>query len=129
MKIMRTALIIDDDTQNLRLLTVMLRRFDYDVHTAQRGDHGVEMAKELNPDLILVDLLMPKATLDGLEVTKLLRAIPAFQVTPIIAISAADAHTIQDQLVNQSFTDFMQKPITLDKLEAIFTKLNRKNTA
>lgn len=126
---MHKALIIDDDAQNLRLLTVMLGRFNYDVYTAQRGDIGVDMAHDLLPDIILVDLLMPKATYDGLEVTQLLRGHPKFHLTPIIAISAADAHTIKDQLNNQMFTDFIQKPITLDKLEIVFSELNRRNTA
>ncbi len=124
---MSTVLIIDDDAQNLRLLQMMLNRFEHDVHIVQRGDEGVEIAQQINPDVILLDLLMPKTTYDGVQVVNILRSLPHFQQTPIIAISAADAHTIQEQLDSKLFTDFLQKPITLNKLEALFDKLKQYN--
>lgn len=126
---MYTALIIDDDPLNLRLMSAMVARFDYTVQTCQRGDHGVEMAKELQPDLIMVDLLMPKSTYDGVTVVQHLRDLPTFQSIPIVAISAADANTIQQQLVDKLFTDFVQKPITLEKLETLFSRLSQRDTA
>jgi len=126
---MHTALIIDDDPLNLRLLSAMLTRFDFEVDTAGRGDHGVDMAYKIKPDLILVDLLMPKSTYDGLEVAQILKDSGKFETTPIVAISAADTHTIRKQIVNDLFVDFVQKPITLEKLELLFGRLNQLDIA
>lgn len=126
---MPTALVIDDDPHNLRLLSAMISRFGYDVYSCERGDKGVDKAKEIQPDLVAVDLLMPKSTYDGLQVAKVLRSLPVFKTTPIIAVSAADAHTIKMQLVDSLFNDFVQKPITLEKLESLFDRLSRRDTA
>lgn len=126
---MYKALVIDDDSYSLQLLTAMLGRYDYDVHTSNRGDHGVDMAHDLLPDLILVDLLMPKSTYDGAEVAQILRSSPGFENTPIVAISAADATTIRKQLIDSLFTDFVQKPITIDKLDTMIESLDQINKA
>lgn len=122
-KPMPIALIIDDDPLNLRVLSSMLNRHDYDVTTSERGDHGIDLAIQLQPDLILLDLLMPQPTYDGVEVIKRLRALPDFQLTPIVAVSAADTHTMKKMINDNLFTDFMQKPITLDILAELFTRL------
>jgi len=126
---MHKVLIIDDDNLNLRLMSAMLEHCGYEVYTSQRGDHGIDMAQSIQPDLIIVDLLMPKATYDGVQAVQTLRSFPQFLMTPIVAVSAADAETIQRLLINGSFTDFLQKPITLDKLNQLLVRLDQKNTA
>ena len=118
---MPKALIIDDDKLNLRLLSAMLNHLGYDVFSSLQGNHGVKVAQEIAPDVILLDLLMPKSTYDGVRTMEVLRSLPEFEYTPIIAISAADAQTIQGLL---SFTDFMQKPISLAKLKTLLANLN-----
>jgi CheY-like chemotaxis protein len=126
---MHKALIIDDDNLNLRLMSAMLAHLGYEVYTSQRGDHGVDLAQDIQPDLILIDLLMPKATYDGVKSVQVLRGLPQFQMTPIIAISAADSQTIQSLLLHGLFTDFIQKPITLDKLNQLLVRFDHPNTA
>ena len=126
---MQKALIIDDDSLNLRLMNAMLTHFKYDVYTCERGDQGVEMAKQIQPDLILIDLLMPKATYDGVEAVHVLRQLPQFQLTPIVAISAADSQTIKSVLSSGLFTAFMQKPITRDGMEVLLASLDQPDTA
>lgn len=126
---MYKALIIDDDDLNLRLMSAMLGHFRYDVYTSLRGDHGIELAQEIQPDLILIDLLMPKATYDGVKCVQILRSFPQFQMTSIIAVSAADTQTIQSLLLNGSFTDFIQKPITIDKLNQVLARLDHPDIA
>ena len=126
---MHKALIIDDDNLNLQLMSAMLSHYGYEVHTSQRGDHGINLAQDIQPDLIIIDLLMPKATFDGVKSAQMLRSLPQFQLTPIIAISAADSETIQNLLFDSQFTDFIQKPITLDKLDRILAHFDHPNTA
>lgn len=126
---MNKALIIDDDNLNLRLMSAMLEYMGFEVYTTQRGDHGVDIAQSIEPDLIIIDLLMPKVTFDGVKSVQALRSLPQFRMTPIVAVSAADTETIQQSLLCGEFTDYMQKPITLDKLDLLFERLNRQNTA
>jgi len=124
---MNKALIIDDDNLNLRLMSAMLGYMDFEVYTSLRGDYGVDIAQTVEPDLIIIDLLMPKVTYDGVQSVQALRSLPQFQMTPIIAVSAADTETIQQSLLCGSFTDFIQKPITLDKLDQLFARLDCMN--
>jgi CheY-like chemotaxis protein len=126
---MYKALIIDDDDLNLRLMSAMLGHFGYDVYTSQRGDHGIDLAQNVQPDIILIDLLMPKATYDGVKCVQALRSVSQFQMTPIIAVSAADSQTIQRLLLQGSFTDFIQKPITIDKLNQVLAHLDHPDIA
>lgn len=126
---MYKALVIDDDKLNLRLMTAMLTQVGYEVFACERGDHGIEMALEIQPDVIMLDLLMPKPTYDGEEVVRLLREMPEFQDASIVAVSAADAQTIQKLVNSGLFTDFLQKPITRDALNVVLDRLNHRNTA
>lgn len=121
---MLKALVIDDDSPNLQLMAAMLSHYNYDVYTNERGDQGIEMAIKIHPDVIFLDLLMPKTTYDGMEVVRLLRDMPQFQTTPVVAISAADTETINEILNSGLFTDFLQKPINRDGLIALLTRLN-----
>jgi CheY-like chemotaxis protein len=122
---MYKVLIIDDDPLNLKLMSAMLAHLGYDVHTSERGDHGIDIAEAVEPDLIIVDLLMPKKTYNGVKTVLALRGLPQFQMTPIIAVSAADIETIQNFLAQGSFTDYIQKPITLDKLSQLFAWIDQ----
>ena len=126
---MHKALVIDDDALNLRLMSAMLTQVGYEVFTCERGDHGIDMAVQIDPDIIMLDLLMPKPTYDGFAVVQILRSMPQFQQVPIVAVSAADAQTIQDLLTSGLFSDFLQKPITRDMLSLVLNGLDHRNTA
>ena len=126
---MYKALVIDDDPLNLRLMSAMLNQHGYETYTSERGDLGIEVAVEIQPHLIMLDLLMPKPTYDGIQVVEILREMPKFQTVPIIAVSAADSQTIQSLLSGGQFTDFLQKPITRDALYTVLSRLNHRNTA
>lgn len=125
---MYKTLVIDDDKLNLKLMSAMLTQLGHDVYTCERGDHGIEMALEIQPDLVMLDLLMPKPTYDGEEVVRILREIPQFRDVPIVAVSAADAQTIQQLLASGLFTDFLQKPITRESLNVVLNRLDHRNT-
>jgi adenylate cyclase len=79
-------LVVDDTPANVHILKLRLAAQGYDVLTAADGEAALAAARESQPDLILLDVMMPKV--DGLEVCRQLRADPAFPFTPIIMVTA-----------------------------------------
>lgn len=84
---MTKIILIADDEPQLRLLVrTTLEDDDYDIHEAEDGEEALEIAAQVNPDLFVLDNMMPK--LDGLAVCKELRANPQFSESPIIMLTA-----------------------------------------
>ena len=79
-------LIVDDNATNVKILLVRLRSEGYEVVSAADGEEGLCAAREFTPDLILLDVMMPK--MDGIEVCRRLRDDPDFPFTPIIIVTA-----------------------------------------
>ena len=79
-------LVVDDTPANVHILKLRLAAQGYDVLTAADGEEALAAARESQPDLILLDVMMPKV--DGLEVCRQLRADPSFPFTPIIMVTA-----------------------------------------
>ncbi|MBT3538881.1 response regulator [Candidatus Parcubacteria bacterium] len=77
--------IVEDDEVLLRALYILFHEEDYTIATATDGQTAVSMAQRLNPDVILLDLLLPK--MDGFEVLKALKADPKLKSTPVIVLS------------------------------------------
>jgi CheY-like chemotaxis protein len=80
------VLIVDDDPDCCLILRLMLAKLGWDLHFAENGADGLEAAQALQPDLILMDLLMPRMT--GLEAVAAMRATPALAGTAVFAITA-----------------------------------------
>lgn len=103
-----TILIVDDEAENLRLFASMLSD-SYEIETAQSGEEGLTKARELMPDLILLDVMMPDIT--GVEVCKALKTDPATTGIPIIFITGLDdAHNEQTGL-SVGTVDYCTKPV------------------
>src|SRR5437667_11150182 len=79
-------LIVDDNETNRDILMTRLALHGYDLAQAADGEQALAMARELLPDLILLDVMMPK--LDGIEVCRRLKGDPAMPFTPIILVTA-----------------------------------------
>lgn len=102
------VLIIDDDVDTLKLVGLMLERQGYEIAVASNGTIGLKKAAEVNPELILLDVMMPD--LDGYEVTKRLRSDPALAHIPIIMFTAK---TMVDDKVagfEAGVDDYLTKP-------------------
>jgi two-component system alkaline phosphatase synthesis response regulator PhoP len=82
----KKILLIDDEQDILEILSYNLEKAGYDVYTAQNGNEGIEKAKEIVPDMILLDVMMPEK--DGIETCQDLRRIPELQKTLIVFLSA-----------------------------------------
>lgn len=82
----KKILVIDDEKELLVLITKRLQDAGFEVITADNGMEGMEKARNLNPDLILLDILMPK--MDGYEVCRLLKFDDKYKSIPIIILTA-----------------------------------------
>jgi two-component system, OmpR family, response regulator MprA len=116
------VLVVDDDPKITQLLRRALQLEGYDVRTAASGAAGLEEARNHEPDLVILDVLMPG--LDGLEVCRRLRASGE---TPILLLTAKDE--IEDRVrgLDSGADDYLVKPFALEELLARVRALLRRH--
>jgi CheY-like chemotaxis protein/MinD-like ATPase involved in chromosome partitioning or flagellar assembly len=109
-------LIIDDDLDTLRLVGLMLQRQGYQISAATNGQQGLDKAFDEDPDLILLDVMMPD--MDGYEVTRRLRQNPSTLETPILMFTAKTQ--LDDKVVGFEVgaNDYLTKPTHPSELQA-----------
>ena len=109
-------LIIDDDLDTLRLVGLMLQRQGYQISAATNGQQGLDKAFEEDPDLILLDVMMPD--MDGYEVTRRLRQNPSTIETPILMFTAKTQ--LDDKVIGFEVgaNDYLTKPTHPTELQA-----------
>jgi two-component system alkaline phosphatase synthesis response regulator PhoP len=121
------VLIADDEPDILEILKYNLVQEGYEVFTAKDGDEAIERAKRFEPDLIVLDVMMPKKT--GVEVCQLLRAQPAFRETLIIFLTAVNDEATQIHGLQTGADDYVSKPISprvfISRVNALFRRLNK----
>lgn len=107
-------LVVDDHWDVGELLRNILEPIGFEIAYANNGQAGLEAALKLQPDLILVDLMMP--VINGYEMTGQLRELPPFQDTVIIAFSASVYQTDQQKCLEAGCNDFLCKPVQIEEL-------------
>jgi CheY-like chemotaxis protein len=113
---MAKILIVDDDQDIRRLLTIRLKSLGHETAFAGDAISAVNQARKEQPDLILLDVMMPAG--DGFVVMERLKAMPAMKGIPAIVISALDPAT-QERMLSESGADaYFQKPYDHDELVA-----------
>jgi class 3 adenylate cyclase/CheY-like chemotaxis protein len=101
-------LAVDDTPENLEILTVRLEANGYEVAVARDGEEGLARVRELMPDLVLLDVMMPK--LDGIATVRQLKADPALRAIPVIMVTAkADTRDVIEGL-DAGGDDYLTKP-------------------
>ncbi len=110
----RTILLVDDDEDNRTVLKDTLLSLGFEVIEAADGRDGLDKASAFQPDLMLVDVYMP--VIDGFDVIRQLRQIPALKESIVIAISAWVSEQTQRQCSTAGFDEFIAKPIALKSL-------------
>lgn len=119
-----TIFSIDDDESARVLFEIMLKRSGYNVVQAIDADDALEQLENLVPDLIMTDIQLPG--MDGLELTRILRARDAFDKTPIIVLSAFQSDTMIQDALDAGADEFFKKPLQMaglsDTLNAIIDK-------
>ena len=119
-------LIVDDDPAGRRAMEAPLLAGEYDLVLAEDGPQALEFAHELQPDLILLDVMMPG--MDGYEVCRRLRADLLLAEVPIIMVTALDDRSSKLQGLAAGADDFLSKPFDRAELRArvqTITRLNR----
>lgn len=110
------VLVVDDEPGNVELLTSLLTREGYRVVTASNGEEALEMVASEHPDLVLMDVLMPK--LSGYDVCEQIKRNPATRLTPVVLITAMHERARKIEGINAGADDFLTKPVDPHELRA-----------
>ena len=116
-------LAIDDDTAMTDLLIILLQSRDFEITTANSGKEGIELIRKTQPNIILLDLMMPD--MDGWETCKRIRE---FSNTPIVVLSALNNPGMIASALDAGADDYLIKPVPSSILVAHIKNLARRST-
>lgn len=108
----RNILAIEDNDQNMYLVTFLLERNGHKVTPARSGREGIELASRDRPDLILLDIQLPE--MDGYAVARELRSNPELRDVPIIAVTSYAMAGDRERALAAGCTGYIEKPINPD---------------
>lgn len=120
---MATVLIVDDSQAEMHQLTGILTRNGHQVVSAQNGDTGIQLAKEQQPDVILMDVVMPG--MNGFQATRQLSKSEQTGHIPVIIVSAKDQETDRVWGLRQGAKAFLTKPVSEKQLLGAIKELTR----
>ncbi len=112
-------LIVDDEPDILELMEYQLKKEGYQVYTAQNGQDGITAARKYQPELIILDIMMPK--MDGIEACRIMRSMPEFKQTFIVFLTARSEEYSEIAGFNVGADDYIAKPI---KPRAMISRIN-----
>ncbi|MBL7729186.1 MAG: response regulator transcription factor, partial [Dinghuibacter sp.] len=126
----RKILIADDEPDILEFIEYNLQAEGYQVATAGNGDEALEMAKKFNPQLIILDVMMPRKS--GIDVCEILRSRAEFKDTLIIFLTALNDESFQVKGLETGADDYISKPISpkvlVSRVNALFRRAEKQNT-
>ena len=123
-------MVVEDNPQNMKLIEMLLRSKSYVLLKAYDGEEALDMAIREEPDLIVMDMQLPK--MSGIEVTKRLRQMPVFRHTPIIALTAYAMRGDKERFLEAGCNAYLSKPISTRELPVIIDQMlqvHKKNVA
>lgn len=106
---MKNVLVIEDNSDNMRLITYALKRSGYEVISAGSGEEGVEIFRKERPSLVIVDINLPG--IDGFEVTRRIRNSEGGDAVPIVAITSHAMLGDRELVFSAGCTAYFEKPI------------------
>lgn len=106
---MATILVVDDEVGALTLIGIMLERGGFEVLKARDAYVALEVLEKESPTLIILDVMMPG--MNGIELCRKIRAIPKFETTPIVILSARGDPASVELGMEAGANDYLQKPI------------------
>jgi len=115
------VLVIEDDEGAADLMLAILRKEGLDVEYSSDGKSGYEKAKIKTPDLVIVDLMLPR--MHGYEVIERLREDAKFKDIPILVVSSKSYTQDQEGALDAGATEFLTKPYDIDKFSVLVKKL------
>lgn len=110
----QTILVVDDEQDLLDLIEYNLRKEGFEVLQAENGEEGIKIAREHRPDLILMDIMMPR--MDGLQAVEILRNDESLRNMPIIFLTARGDEKTEVEGLDIGGDDYITKPISTTKL-------------
>lgn len=116
---MLKILIVDDEADIRQILTYNLQKEGYEVFEAATGEEGIRVTKEIHPDLILLDVMMPE--MDGIEVCEQLRRTPEFENVLICFLTARSEDYSQIAGLDAGADDYVSKPV---KPKVLISRIN-----
>jgi two-component system alkaline phosphatase synthesis response regulator PhoP len=126
----KKILLADDEPDILEIISYNLEREGYEVTTAADGDEALTKARLTRPDLVVLDMMMPKK--NGMEVCELLRALSAFKETPIIFLTALSDEATHIKGLETGADDYISKPVSpkilLSRINALLRRTGKKET-
>lgn len=117
----KKVLVVDDDLPILRLLEITLSRAGYEVVKATDGLQGLQMLQEESPDVVLLDIVMPR--MDGYEMLRRMRADSSFSDLPVIVLTALDTDAHEGRITD--VTAHVTKPVAVDQLLDLVAQVGR----
>ena len=121
----KTIMVVEDFEDNRFMMRRLLEMSGYRVVEAVNGEQAVEVARQEQPHLILMDLSLPM--LDGLAATRRIRQYETLKSVPIVAVSAHDTSDFHADALAAGCNDYVTKPIDFDQLETLLSHLLTKN--
>jgi len=115
------VLVVEDSEDNRAMMRRLLEISGYSVVEAVNGEQAVARAKAERPDLILMDLSLPRV--DGLAATRRIRQLEELKRVPIIAVSAHDTADFHADAINAGCDEYVTKPINFVELEELLVRL------
>lgn len=120
------VLVVDDQNDNLVLISLAVQEMGLRVVTATNGEDAVSVALLSRPQLILMDIAMPG--LDGLEATRIIRQRQEIAATPVVILSAFDSGEFRHRAERAGVNGYFTKPVDFARLRAAIDKLLRGTT-
>jgi len=114
-------LIVEDNSQNMRLIEMTLRAKGYALLKASDGEEALDVAVRERPDLIIMDIELPK--MSGLEVTTKLRSTAVFSHVPIVAITAYAMKGDKEKAIEAGCDAYLSKPINTRELPEVIAQM------
>ena len=121
---MSVILIVEDNEKNMKLVRDVLQFKGFETIEAMTGEDGVRLAIERKPDVVLMDIQLPD--IDGITALGRIRADPAMQRIPVIAVSASVMPDEQQRIVASGFDAYVTKPINVKDFIATVERFARK---
>jgi two-component system cell cycle response regulator DivK len=117
----RSVLLIEDNPQNRYLATFLLEQNGFDVRAAADGAHGLELARESTPDIVLLDIQLP--VMDGYAVARALRRLAGLRHTPIIAVTSYAMPGDEEKALAAGCNGYIEKPIDPETFVATIVRI------